>query len=140
MRQGYTGISFPFRIGVKGGVVTSTTNMREVPHIIEAMEQILSTRPLERCMEYHIKSDIDSDIFEPNDSSSHTLIAYQVEEALKELEDRVEVTSVEVTSKGSSVYATINFKVLTYDTPFTTTIKVGDIDVQSTNSRNRLYE
>ena len=43
MKQGFTGISFPFRVGVKGGVVMSTTNEREVPHIIEAMKQILLT-------------------------------------------------------------------------------------------------
>ena len=87
--SGFTGISFPFRIGVKGGVVMSTTSVSDVQHIIEAMTQILGTRPMERCMEYHFKSDLDSDIFEPNDASCRTLIAYQAEEALKELEDRI---------------------------------------------------
>lgn len=140
MRQGFTGISFPFRIGVKGGVVMSSTSVREVPHIIEAMEQILLTRPKERCMEYAFKSDINTDIFEPNDVSTHTLIAYQVKEALKELEDRIEVTSVEVTSRGSEVFATINFKVLVYDAPYTTELKVGDIDVQNPDSGDRLYQ
>lgn len=131
--RGFTGISFPFRIGVKGGVVTSTTSVSDAQHIIEAMEQILRTRPLERCMEYHFKSDIDSDIFEPNDASSRTLIAYQVEEALRELEDRISVDSVEVTSSGSTVYAEIHFTILAYNTVHVTTIKVGDLSVQSSN-------
>lgn len=131
--RGFTGISFPFRIGVKGGVVTSTTSVSDVQHIIEAMTQILSTRPMERCMEYHFKSDIDSDIFEPNDASCRTLIAYQVTEALRELEDRVRVESVDVTSEGSSILAVIHFTVLKYNTVHATTIKVGDLSVQSPN-------
>lgn len=131
--RGFTGISFPFRIGVKGGVVTSTTSVNDVKHIIEAMEQILLTRPMERCMEYHFKSDIDYDIFEPNDASCRTLIAYQVEEALRELEDRIEVISVDVESRDSTIIAVINFKVLKYNTVRAADIKVGDLSVQSSN-------
>ena len=130
---GFTGISFPFRIGVKGGVVTSTTSIMDVQHIIEAMEQILMTRPMERCMEYHFKSEIDYDIFEPNDASCRTLIAYQVEEALRELEDRIEVISVDVESRDSTIIAIINFKVLKYNTVHVAKVKVGDLSVQSSN-------
>ena len=133
MNKGFTGISFPFRIGVRGGVATSTTSVNDVQHIIESMEQILMTRPMERCMEYHFKSDIDYDIFEPNDASCRTLIAYQVEEALRELEDRIEVESVDVESKGSSIIAVINFRVLKYNTVYVANIKVGDLSVQSSN-------
>lgn len=139
MRQGFTGISFPFRVGVKGGVVMSTTNTNEVPHIVEAMEQILLTRPKERGMEYHFKSDIDTDIFEPNDSSTHTLLAYQVEEALKELEDRIRVNSVEIEPEDSVIYAIIHYTVLMYDTSYTSKVKVGDINVQNSNTGDRLY-
>lgn len=131
--RGFTGISFPFRIGVKGGVVTSSTGVTDVQHIIEAMTQILLTRPMERCMEYHFKSDIDYDIFEPNDASCRTLIAYQVKEALRELEDRVEVNSVEVETEGSTIIAVINFTVLKYNTVHVANIKVGDLSVQSSN-------
>ena len=131
--KGFTGISFPFRIGVKGGVVTSSTSIHSAQHIIEAMKQILGTRPMERCMEYHFKSDIDSDIFEPNDASSRTLIAYQVEEALKELEDRIVVNSVNVVSEGSTVNVVINFTIVAYNTAHVANIKVGDLSVQSSN-------
>lgn len=137
--KGFTGISFPFRVGVKGGVAMSSTSPQEVPHIIEAMEQILLTRPNERCMEYDFKSDIDSDIFEPNDASTHTLIAYQVKEALKELEDRIKVNSVEITSEVNIVYAQINFTVLAYDTAYTSTVKVGEMGGTDSNTRDRLY-
>ena len=130
---GFTGISFPFRIGVKGGVVTSTTNVMDVQHIIEAMKQILMTRPMERCMEYHFKSEIDYDIFEPNDASCRTLIAYQVEEALRELEDRIRVDSVDVESDGEVIIAVINFTVLKYNTVHVANVKVGDLSVQNSN-------
>lgn len=136
MKQGYTGISFPFRIGVKGGVAMSSTSVQSVPHIIEAMKQILLTRPNERGMEYDFKSDIDTDIFEPNDVSTHTLLAYQVEQALKELEDRIEVESVDIVSRGSEIFANINFKVLTYDTSYATEIKVGEINVENSDTED----
>lgn len=135
-QRGFTGISFPFRIGIKGGVVMSSTSVQSVPHIIEAMKQILLTRPNERCMEYEFKSDIDTDIFEPNDLSTHTLLEYQIEEALKQLEDRIEVNSVEITSNDSEIYATIDFKVLAYNTNFVENFKVGDISVQNSNTSN----
>ena len=124
--RGFTGISFPFRIGVKGGVVTSTTNVMDVQHIIEAMTQILLTRPMERSMEYHFKSDFDSSLFEPNDISIRTLLSYQITEALRELEDRISVDKVTITSEDSSVIAVIKFTVLAYNTSHTANIKVGE--------------
>lgn len=131
--RGFTGISFPFRIGVKGGVVTSTTSTMDVQHIIEGMTQILCTRPMERCMEYHFKSEIDSSIFEPNDVSIKTLLSYQILEALRELEDRIKVDSVDIVLEGSSVIAVITFTVLAYNTTHTTNIKVGDSNVSNSN-------
>ena len=133
IEKGFTGISFPFRIGVKGGVVTSSTSAVDSQHIEEAMIQILNTRPMERCMEYHFKSDIDSSIFEPNDSSLRTLLSYQVKEALRELEDRIRVDSVDVSSEDSEVIADIHYTVLAYNTSHITKIKVGDINVPNSN-------
>ena len=130
---GFTGISFPFRIGVKGGVVMSTTGSRNVQHIVEAMHQILRTRHMERCMEYHFYSDIDSDIFEPNDSSTRTLLAYQIREALRNLEDRIKVNAVDVTSENNSVMAVITFTDLKYNTNHIANVKVGDLNVPNSN-------
>lgn len=129
MSTGFTGISFPFRIGNKGGVVMSSTNSIEVPHIMEAMQQILLTRPMERGMEFHFKSEIDSNIYEINNVSTHTLIAYQVKEALRELEDRIVVLDVIVTEEDEYIYATVLFKVLIYDTTYSTKLKVGESNV-----------
>lgn len=125
-QAGFTGISFPFRISGTGGIEMSSTDMSDVPHIIEALEQILLTRPRERCMEYHFKSDLDLDIFEPNDVSAQKLIEHQIKNALNTLEDRIELISVKTFSKDSTIYATITFRVLKYETTYTKTIKVGD--------------
>lgn len=137
--KGFTGISFPFRIGVKGGVVTSSTSTGEVPHIIESIEQILRTFKFERTMEYHIYSELDTDIFEPNDLSTHTLLEYQITDALSRLEPRIEVIDVGISSQGSSVFATIRFKVLSYDTEYTSKLKVGEANVNNSDPEYRLY-
>lgn len=126
MKNGFNGISFPFRISGTGGVQMSTTDVLDVPHIVEAMEQILLTRPYERKMEYHFKSDLDTLIFDPNDISARNMVAYQIKQALSQLEDRIEVINVIVTSEGSSIYATITFRVLMYNTTYSRKIKVGD--------------
>lgn len=133
MQAGFKGISFPFRINGKGGVTMSSTDISEVPHIIEAIEQILLTKPRERRMEYHFKSDLDTDIFTPNDSSAGNLIKHQIREALTTLEDRIEVIRVDIISENNKVYADITFKVLMYNTTYSSKIKVGE-DLNETNN------
>lgn len=126
MQTGFTGISFPFRINGKGGVAMSSTSVMDVPHIIEAIEQILLTKPRERRMEYHFKSDLDTDIFESNDPSLRSLIEHQIREALTNLEDRIEVVSVSTYSEDSKVFADITFRVLIYNTTYSSKVKVGE--------------
>ena len=132
--RSYTGVSFPFRIGVRGGVATSTTSTREVPHIIESMNQILRTFRYERTMEFHVYSEIDTDIFEPNDTSTHTLLEYQIKDALTRLEPRIEVKKIEIEGVDNLIYATITFKAIPYDTYHTTRLKVGDTNVDNSNT------
>lgn len=123
----YRGISFPFRLSEKGGVATTVANINSVPHIIESIQQILSTRRLERCMEYHIYSDLDTFIFEDTDESTKSLLKYEIEQALK-LETRIEVQNVEVTSKDNKIIAVISFIVPEFDNKdFSTEIEVGTL-------------
>ena len=126
MQTGFNGISFPFRISSTGGIAMSTTSVSDVPHIVEAVEQILLTKPNERRMEYHFKSDLDLDIFEPNDVSAQKLVEYQIRDALNTLEDRIEITKITVTSEDNAIKASLSFKVLKYNTQYTKTVKVGD--------------
>lgn len=131
MQSGFKGISFPFRINSIGGVTMSSTSISDVLHITEAIEQILLTKPRERRMEYHFKSDLDLDIFEPNDMSARCLIEHQIREALTTLEDRIEIVSVDVQSDNNKVYASITFKVLMYNTTYSNKVKVGENNATS---------
>ena len=131
MKSGFKGLSFPFRVSGTGGVEMSTTSVSDISHITEAIEQILLTRPRERKMEYHFKSDLDTLIFEPNDESLKSLMVYHVEEALKELEDRISVLDVDIISEDNIIYVIVTFKVLVYDTVYTKKIKVGDVNADS---------
>ena len=129
MSNEFTGISFPFRIGVKGGVVMSSTSPTDVTHIIESMQQILGTRPMERSMEYHIKSGLVSDIFMiSGDDSAKSLVDYQIREALRTLEDRIDVKSIDIVFKDEYVIATIYFEVLAYNTVYNYDFKVGEMN------------
>lgn len=127
MQQGFRGISFPFRIGVRGGVVMSSTSLLEVPHIIEAMQQILLTHPYERSMEFHFRSQVVENVFNVNGIDTQQLVAYQVKESLRELEDRVEVEDVVITEEKEKMYANITFKVLAYNSVYNATMEVGEV-------------
>ena len=87
MTRGYNGISFPFRIGNKGGVVMSSTSRYEIPHIHESITQILGTKFKERVMEMQFGSDLDTRIFDPNDKSLQSMIKFQIVELLDRQED-----------------------------------------------------
>lgn len=135
-KQGYYGISFPFRVNQLGGISMSKADNYDIKHILESMEQILRTRPKERGMEYHIHSELDLSIFEPNDISTKTLIEYQIEQALSKLEDRIEVLDVEVTQEEEFILANIKFKLVKMSNEFTHSIKVGEVyNVEEAHSR-----
>lgn len=128
--KGYYGISFPFRVGVKGGVAMSGTNSFAIPHIEESIIQILSTNLGERTMEYHFGSNVSVSIFDPSDESANSLIKYEIVKALEKFEPRIEVETDaiqlkegEITSEGNltvdglgsnSIVAIIPYKVKDY--------------------------
>lgn len=119
----YTGISFPFRLSSKGGVALSSTSVSEVPHISESIRQILGTHRFERCMEYHIYSDIDTFVFEPTDVGTQTLLKYQIEKALA-LEERITVTDVSVFSDENKLYANITYYIPEYGNSYSTLVEI----------------
>lgn len=127
MSTGYNGISFPFRIGNKGGVVMSSTSLLEVPHIVESIAQILGTHFGERVMELDFGSGIDTQIFEPNDTTTHNLIKYEILQALKKWEPRVEVKQEDITvfQQDEKIYARIEFVVISYQTKHTAVVELG---------------
>ena len=112
---GYTGISFPFRVGARGGVVMSSTSRYEIPHIEESIVQILGTRPMERWMEYHIFSDLDTFIFEPNDRSLQTLLRHQLNQAMRH-DKRVSIRRINFVIDENFLWIEIDFRVESYQT------------------------
>lgn len=131
MQSGYTGISFPFRIGVKGGIVMSSTSLYSVPHIEESIQQILGTRLRERVMELYFGSDVDSQIFEPNDLTTHTLIKYEIVEALTKFEPRIKVEEKDLIlhSENEKLYVELTYEVVSYGLSYSSKIYVGEVEV-----------
>lgn len=132
--SGYKGISFPFRITKQGGVATSTTSRNDQSHIEESIIQILGTNFLERVMESEIYSSVQSSLFEPNDESLQQVIKTQIIDSLERLEERIEVDDsgieLEVVTEdsGEYLYATITYLIVKYQTYYSTTVKVGEIN------------
>ena len=127
MKLGFRGVSYPFRLGNKGGVVMSSTSYTEVPHIVESLKQILSTRKGERVMEPQFGSLIDTQIFEPNDEASQNMIKFQIEEALNEQEPRIEVLNIELEEDGNYIIAILHYNVIQYNTRYIHTFRIGGV-------------
>ena len=132
--SGYTGISYPFRISNRGGVVMSTTSRNDPTHIAESIQQIFSTNFLERPMESEIYTTITPLLFEPNDLTLQQVLKARMVSDLERLEERVECEEdgiefkVEVDSDGAEMlFAIISYKIIKYNTYYTSKIKVGEI-------------
>lgn len=119
------GISFPFRVGNRGGIVMSGVDNTSAPHLEESIEQILLTFKGERVMEYHFGSELDTDIFEPNESVTHNLIKYQIREALNKYEPRITVEDITLKGDDNQVYVELIYRVNEYNTTHRFTTRLG---------------
>ena len=133
-QSGFTGISYPFRISNRGGVVMSTTSKTDPTHITESIQQIFNTNYLERPMEADIYSNINSLLFEPNDISLQQVLKSRIVNDLERLETRIECEEdgiefeVEVEGDVEYLYANISYKIIKYNTYYTSKIKVGEVN------------
>ena len=133
--SGYTGISFPFRVGNSGGVVLSTTNRYSAEHIVESVIQILNTKYTERPMEAEIFSDIDASLFDLNNQMTRDILADQIVADLRRLEKRIslntrdiELFTVETDDGIEQLYANINFRVVDYMTTYqAANVYIGEV-------------
>ena len=131
---GYKGISYPFRINTQGDVTTSTTGKNSSTHIEESIQQILGTKENERVMNPDIYCDIDTLLFEPNDEGLQTLVRNLIAETLANLEERIEIADeeediqfqVETEGECEYLYCYITYKVLKYETYYTSKFKLGE--------------
>lgn len=130
MNKGYYGISFPFRLGVRGGVVMSGTSALDFQHIDESIKQILNTKVGERVMEYNFGSNVSTALFEPDDLSIQTLIKYEVLKALQTFEPRITVTDKDISINSDNdhniIYVNVNYVVKDFaNESHTTNVKLG---------------
>lgn len=131
---GYTGISYPFRIGNQGGVVMSTTSRYESTHIDEGIQQILNTMFLERPMEPDVYSSITDLLFEPEDEVLQGVLKLRISEDIRRLDDRVECKpdnitfSIEDEDGVEFLFAHVTYTIMKYSTQeYTAKIKVGEM-------------
>lgn len=131
-QSGFTGISYPFRISNRGGVVMSTTSRTDPTHIAESVQQIFNTNYLERPMESDIYTTVTSLLFEPNDLTLQQVLKTRIVNDLARLEERIEcdeediVFEVETEDNVEFLYASITYKIIKYNTYYTSKIKVGE--------------
>ena len=132
-QSGFKGISYPFRISNRGGVVLSTTSKNDPTHIAESIQQIFNTNFLERPMEAEIYSNVTSLLFEPNDIALQQVLKSRIVSDLERLEERIECDEdgvefeVETEDDVEYLYAYITYKIIKYNTYYTSKIKVGEI-------------
>lgn len=132
-QSGFTGISYPFRVSNRGGVVMSTTSRNDPTHIAESIQQIFNTSYLERPMEAEIYTTVTSLLFEPNDISLQQVLKNRMVNDLTRLEERIECDEegiefeVEIEDEVEILYATITYKIIKYNTYYTSKIKVGEV-------------
>lgn len=128
-KNGYTGISFPFRLNNRGGIAMSTTSVTAPDHINESIAQIVLTRLKERPMELSVGSDVSLSIFSPNDPTTHALLRYNIVDALTRLEPRISVTEedIAVADYENVVYVQINYIVIEYGTTYSQILAIGEV-------------
>lgn len=132
-QSGFKGISYPFRISNRGGVVTSTTSKTDPTHIAESIQQILNTNYLERPMESEIYTTVTSLLFEPNDIALQQVLKSRIVDDLERLETRIECDEdgiefvVEAEDEVEYLYAYITYKIIKYNTYYQSKIKVGEV-------------
>lgn len=133
-QSGFTGISYPFRISNRGGVVMSTTSRTDPTHIAESIQQIFNTNFLERPMESEIYTTVTSLLFEPNDISLQQVLKSRIVNDIERLEPRVQLKEDDIkfvveTSDGGIeyLYVNITYKIIKYNAYYQSKVKVGEI-------------
>ncbi len=124
MKEGFTGISFPFRVGNRGVVMTSTT-IQDVSHIKESISQILLTGLGERVHQPEFGSDLASYVFFPVDEGMYGLIDYEIRRALEKWEPRIIINNIDFEPLEETLNITLDFTVTKYEgSIFSTKIEI----------------
>ena len=97
MNNEVKGVSFPFRIGGRGGVAMSGSSITGQQHLKENIMSIVGTKEFERVMNPLFGLE-DLDIFFADlNESTKSMASFKIREKLSELEDRVEIVNIVIT-------------------------------------------
>ena len=129
MKTGYTGLSFPFRLNNRGGFAMSTTTVSAPDHINESLAQIILTQLKERVMEVNVGSDIHRAVFSPNDPTTHSILRYNIYDAIIRLEPRVQVSedSIQIKAIENIIYVRVSYIIKEYGTTYSQILSVGEV-------------
>lgn len=136
-KQGYTGMSFPFRFDGRGGVAKSTTSHSDFSHIKEGIIQVLGTNLGERVMEINFGSEVYKAQFDNiYDEITCSELEYYVRDAIQIWDNRVEVKKVTITpidtEEFSGLQVDIDLKAVKYLQDFSMSARIsteGDIEL-----------
>ena len=136
-KQGYSGMSFPFRFDGRGGVAKSTTSHNDFSHIKEGIIQVLGTNLGERVMEINFGSEVYKSQFDSiYDEITHSELEFYVRDAIQVWDNRVEVKKVTVTPIDTEEFAglqvDLDLKAVKYMQDFPMSIRIsgeGDIEL-----------
>ena len=109
MERELKGISFPFRIGGRGGVSMSGKNGTVQQHLQENVMQLLGTLEFERVMNPSKGLEDLSIIFDTLDEASKNLAIFKITEFLALNEPRIEIVEIDIVTEkvGIDSYAHI---------------------------------
>lgn len=117
--NGYSGLSFPPRLGAKGGWVMSTTSSVDVAHIKETIRTIIGTYVGERVGEPTFGSEVHEVVFSNMDITMANLLRYKITEALDIWQPLIRVNNIGINWVDETghefeggIFATIDFTVL----------------------------
>lgn len=102
MQQEIRGISFPFRIGGRGGVVVSGRRMNEELHIKDNLKQLFTTDIGERVMSPSYGMQNLDIFFNDLNETTKSMAEYKIRETVETWEPRIIVTHVDIHEEVSA--------------------------------------
>lgn len=108
--MGYKGVSFPFQLNKKGGILLSDTTVDAPIHLTQGLEQLFNTRRNERVMETDYFCPLEETLFE-EDESAETMIKSIMVDAVENLEERVtlEEDDIEIVHLEDGIQAIVTY-------------------------------
>ena len=124
--QVFKGVSFPFRIGSRGRVVSNKLDDFDESLIEDSLKQIILTRRGERPMEPEFGSDVMDLVFQSSLPSLDSVVEQLLTEAIERWEPRVELNQVTVERDYVTIYVRVSYTILdTQNIPRELVVPVG---------------